>query len=311
MSAATRSSQVNELRCLFPLRRSFGDVCPRRRTIVHAVDAVSFALGAGRDPGAGRRERLRQVDHRAAARPTCRTRPRGEIRFAGAGRHPPDWRRAEGLPAEGADHLPEPVRDLRPAVDDRDRRSRRCSRSTRSARRRSARRGIVAAMENAGLVPAADFLPRYPHELSGGQLQRIATVRAMLLEPQFLVADEPVSMLDVSVRADILNQLLDLRDQYGMAILFITHDIAVARYVASRIAVMYLGTFVEIGHADEVIDDSAAPLHDGAALAHAAGRRRGGRRSNRWRSAATRHRRSTSAPAAASPAAARLPSTAG
>ena len=126
---------------------------------------------------------------------------------------------------------------------------------------------IRAAMERAGLLPVADFLARYPHELSGGQLQRIATVRAMLLEPRFLVADEPVSMLDVSVRADILNQLLDLRDRDGMAIVFITHDIAVARYVADRIAVMYLGTFVEIGPADEIIDDPQHP-YTRALLSH-------------------------------------------
>jgi peptide/nickel transport system ATP-binding protein len=118
---------------------------------------------------------------------------------------------------------------------------------------------VAEALESAGLAPAADFLPRHPHELSGGQLQRIATVRAMLLDPAFLVADEPVSMLDVSVRADILNQLLDLRDCHGMAVFFITHDIAVARYVASRIAVMYRGAFVEIGPADEVIDDPKHP----------------------------------------------------
>ena len=86
----------------------------------------------------------------------------------------------------------------------------------------------------------------------------MATVRAMLLEPAFLVADEPVSMLDVSVRADILNQLLDLRDRDGMTIVFITHDLSVARYVADRIAVMYLGMFVEIGDAEALI---AQPRH--------------------------------------------------
>ncbi len=112
---------------------------------------------------------------------------------------------------------------------------------------------IIGALESASLSPAREFMARYPHELSGGQSQRIATVRAMLLEPDFLVADEPVSMLDVSVRADILNQLLDLRDRFGMAILFITHDLAVARYVADRIAVMHHGKFVEIGEAEQVI----------------------------------------------------------
>jgi len=112
---------------------------------------------------------------------------------------------------------------------------------------------LIAALERASLSPAREFLMRYPHELSGGQSQRMATVRAMLLEPQFLVADEPVSMLDVSVRADILNQLLDLRDTYGMAIVFITHDLAVARYVADRVAVMQHGKLVEVGETEQII----------------------------------------------------------
>jgi peptide/nickel transport system ATP-binding protein len=88
-----------------------------------------------------------------------------------------------------------------------------------------------------------------------------------LLEPRLLVADEPVSMLDVSVRADILNSFLDLRDEYGMAILLITHDIAVARYISSRIAVMYLGMFVETGTAAEVIDSPQHP-YTRALLSH-------------------------------------------
>ncbi|MGB3328807.1 MAG: dipeptide/oligopeptide/nickel ABC transporter ATP-binding protein [Thermomicrobiales bacterium] len=120
-------------------------------------------------------------------------------------------------------------------------------------------RKIITALENASLAPAREFMARYPHELSGGQSQRIATVRAMLLEPDFLVADEPVSMLDVSVRADILNQLLDLRDRFGMAILFITHDLAVARYVADRIAVMHVGKFVEVGDAEQIIANPQDP----------------------------------------------------
>ncbi len=117
---------------------------------------------------------------------------------------------------------------------------------------------IHEVMTRSGLTPVDDFLARYPHEISGGQSQRIATVRVMLLSPDFIVADEPVSMLDVSVRADILNQLLDLRDSMGMAIVFITHDLAVARYIADRIAVMYLGMFVEVGPADELM---ANPRH--------------------------------------------------
>jgi peptide/nickel transport system ATP-binding protein len=114
-------------------------------------------------------------------------------------------------------------------------------------------------LRQAKLEPPDKYLSRYPHELSGGQLQRVALTRAMLLEPDFIVADEPVSMLDVSVRAEVLNMLLDLRAERGTAFLFITHDIAVARYVCDRIAVMYLGVVVEEGPAEEIVRNPRHP----------------------------------------------------
>lgn len=116
----------------------------------------------------------------------------------------------------------------------------------------------VKALENGGLMPAEDFLVRFPHELSGGQLQRISILRSMLLEPLFLVADEPVSMLDVSVRAEIIHMFQRLCRTHNTAILFISHDIAIVRYVSQRVAVMYLGRIVEMGDADTVIQH---PMH--------------------------------------------------
>lgn len=117
---------------------------------------------------------------------------------------------------------------------------------------------ILAVLAAAGLRPPEAFAERYPHELSGGQLQRVSLARVMLLDPEFVVADEPVSMLDVSVRAGILNMLLDLRRERRASLLFITHDIGVARYVSDRVLVMYLGKVVEAGPAGDVIAD---PLH--------------------------------------------------
>lgn len=117
----------------------------------------------------------------------------------------------------------------------------------------------VKVLEEGGLIPAQDFLGRYPHELSGGQLQRISILRSMLLDPLFLVVDEPVSMLDVSVRADIINMLMDLCERHNTAILFISHDIAVIRYVCQRVAVMYLGRIVEMGDTDTIIQDPRHP----------------------------------------------------
>ena len=120
------------------------------------------------------------------------------------------------------------------------------------------RQMCIKALEEGGLIPAEDFLGRYPHELSGGQLQRISILRSMLLNPMFLVVDEPVSMLDVSVRADIINMLTDLCENHNTAILFISHDIALVRYVCSRVAVMYLGRIVEMGETDTIIQK---PMH--------------------------------------------------
>jgi oligopeptide/dipeptide ABC transporter ATP-binding protein len=120
------------------------------------------------------------------------------------------------------------------------------------------RREAEQALELAGLSPAGLYLDRYPHELSGGQRQRVAIAASLVLHPELLVADEPVSMLDVSVRAGILALLDDLRAR-GLAILMITHDLSTAARYADRIAVMYLGRIVEEGPAREVVDNAQHP----------------------------------------------------
>ena len=114
------------------------------------------------------------------------------------------------------------------------------------------------ALDSYGLRPVDDILSRYPHELSGGQLQRISILRAMLINPSFIIADEPVSMLDMSVRADIVNMLVDLAKVRHAAVVFISHDIALTRYISDTIAVMYLGRIVEKGKAEDVLQN---PLH--------------------------------------------------
>jgi oligopeptide/dipeptide ABC transporter ATP-binding protein len=112
---------------------------------------------------------------------------------------------------------------------------------------------IHAALEAAGLRPAADYAARYPHELSGGQRQRVVIAGALVMNPDLVVADEPVSMLDVSIRTELLRLMLDLRSQRGLTYLFITHDLSIAWVLADRIAVMYLGKIMEIGPAEQVI----------------------------------------------------------
>jgi len=109
-----------------------------------------------------------------------------------------------------------------------------------------------------GLVPPEEFLYRFPHEVSGGQRQRIAVARALVTNPEFLVADEPVSMLDASIRVEVSKLMLDLVKDRGISMLYITHDIALARYMCDRIAVMYLGEIVEQGSTEEILME---PLH--------------------------------------------------
>jgi oligopeptide/dipeptide ABC transporter ATP-binding protein len=117
---------------------------------------------------------------------------------------------------------------------------------------------VRQALEVAGLTPPELYIDRYPHELSGGQRQRVAIAASLVLHPELLVADEPVSMLDVSVRAGILSILDGLRDN-GLAVLMITHDLSTAAHYADRIAVMYLGRIVEEGPTSEVIENPQHP----------------------------------------------------
>jgi peptide/nickel transport system ATP-binding protein len=113
-------------------------------------------------------------------------------------------------------------------------------------------------LETVGLVPAQEVADKYPHELSGGQRQRVAIARALAVEPKVILADEPTSMLDVSIRIGILNLMLKLKDEHSLAFLYVTHDLASARYIADDILVMYAGQIVERGPVEQVLAD---PLH--------------------------------------------------
>jgi len=118
---------------------------------------------------------------------------------------------------------------------------------------------VSELLETVGLSPASSFLFRYPHELSGGQRQRVAIARALVINPEFVVADEPTSMLDVSVRTGVMHLMQELAEQLDVTYLYITHDLAVARYMCDRIAVMYLGKIVEIAETEEVLQNPKHP----------------------------------------------------
>ena len=118
---------------------------------------------------------------------------------------------------------------------------------------------VVETLDRVNLRPAEVFLDKYPHQLSGGQLQRVVLARALVLHPDFLVADEPVSMLDVSVRAGILNTTRRLARELGLATVYISHDLSLLQYTCDRIAIMYLGEIVEIGPSNEVINNPQHP----------------------------------------------------
>lgn len=126
------------------------------------------------------------------------------------------------------------------------------------ATRQNARGKVKALLERCGLRPAERYLDKYPYELSGGERQRVGIARALAVQPELILADEPTSMLDVSIRLDIMNLLLDLKEQEGLSLLFITHDLAGAHYMSDRIAVMYTGRLMEVGPSTALI---RAPKH--------------------------------------------------
>jgi peptide/nickel transport system ATP-binding protein len=243
---------VRDLHVWFELRR-WGFA---RAGVVRAVDGVSFALGPGEaialvgESGCGKSTLARTV--LGLYRPAS-----GEVVFAGkrlnnlSGREMHWYRSQVGYVQQDPYGALPPFMSVRrilgePLVISK----------VRSKVQREQR--IREALEEVKLAPVEDFLPKFPHLLSGGQQQRLVVARAMLMRPSLLVADEPVSMLDASVRVEILELLESLRRLHNLTLIYITHDLSTARYFVDRIMVMYAGKIVEQAGVEELLD---SPLH--------------------------------------------------
>jgi peptide/nickel transport system ATP-binding protein len=254
--------QVSNLRTLFPVSRGIvGTLLARPRRHVHAVDGVSFSVAKGEILGlvgeSGSGKTTTALNALGLVEPT-----EGEILFSGqsvpelvhsGGRLRMGLRRRMQIVFQDPYESLNPRQTVFATVAE----PLEVHRLVKSREEKVER--VKAALDEAGLKPPETFFDRYPQELSGGQRQRLVIAGALVLNPQFLVADEPVSMLDVSIRAEILNLLLQLRDEHGITILYITHDLATAAYFTDRVAVMYLGRIVEIGPTETVLSNPRHP----------------------------------------------------
>jgi len=250
---------VADLRTRYPVRRSIADRLARRpRQWVRAVDGVSFSLRRGEmvalvgESGCGKTTTAQTILRMVEA---CG----GVITVDGRDITGLSQRRLRPLRREIQMVYQDPYESLDPRFRVRQTVGEPLLVHGVGASRRERDELIAGALERAGLAPASLYLDRYPHELSGGQRQRVAIAAALALDPVLLLADEPVSMLDVSVRAGVLSLLDGLRKDGRLGVLMITHDLSTAAHFADRIAVMYLGRIVEYGPARQVVNDPRHP----------------------------------------------------
>jgi oligopeptide/dipeptide ABC transporter ATP-binding protein len=256
---ATSVLEVKDLKTHYPVRRGLVGSCTRQpRQWVRAVDGVSFSLEPGEmlalvgESGSGKTSTAQTILRMVQA-------ASGTIRFEGTDISRSSSRQMRPLRQRMQVIYQDPYESLDPRFRVRQTIEEPMLVHGIGGSRKARALLAVEVLKRVELSPAELYLDRYPHELSGGQRQRVAIAAALVLQPTLLIADEPVSMLDVSVRAGVLSLLDQLRREQNMAILMITHDLSTAAHFANRIAVMYLGQIVEQGPAGQVITNPQHP----------------------------------------------------
>ncbi|HEY8454845.1 MAG TPA: ABC transporter ATP-binding protein [Actinopolymorphaceae bacterium] len=258
-SGADTLLEVRDLEVHFALRATaLGRILGRGGGVVKAVDGVSFQLRKGEvlglvgESGSGKTTLGRAL--LGLVRPTA-----GEVRYRGQDLSTLSERRLRPLRRKLQMVFQDPSAALNPSMDIGTAVGDPLRIHGLAKTRAEYDAKVREALERVGLVPVEQFVAKYPSDLSGGQKQRAVMARAIILEPELLVADEPISMLDMSVRAKILELMMELKRDLDLTYVYITHDLATAKFFCDRVAIMYLGRIVEIGPTEEIFSDPKHP----------------------------------------------------